>query len=155
VNNLYNLRRVRSTQDDLTGPQSDYLDSTPVTNDLAVLVPYEVTFFGFSGELAGVLAGFANEPHGYIVTTLNVEPGTPSAAPTDATAVTMGEGAYSPQASRYYPGGYPNPYGAPPTAPAAAPATAGAARGGLPVMLDEKQLKVTMGVSVVKLLPKK
>jgi hypothetical protein len=27
--------------------------------------------------------------------------------------------------------------------------------GGSPVMLDEKQLKVTMGVSVVKLLPKK
>jgi hypothetical protein len=47
-----------------------------------------------------------------------------------------------------------------PTAPAA-PAYRGygqaapAARGGLPTVLDEKQLKVTLNVDVVKLLPPK
>jgi hypothetical protein len=156
VNTLYNLRRVRVSADDLSGPQSDYLESAPVTNDLAVLVPYEVTFFGFSSELAAVLAGFANEPHGFIVTTLNVEPGTPTSGPADAATMTIGEGAYAPQAGRYgYPVTYPGAYGTPPAAPATAPGTAGTAKGGLPVMLDEKQLKVTMGISVVKLLPKK
>ena len=151
VNTLYNLRRVRVSPDDLSGPQSDYLETSPVTNDLAVLVPYEVTFYGFSAELAAVLAGFANEPHGFIVTTVNVEPGVPSSTPTDAPVVTMAEGAYPSPMSRYR---YGNPaaYAPPPVAPVATPATG---MGGSPVMLDEKQLKVTMGVSVVKLLPKK
>jgi hypothetical protein len=150
VNTLYNLRRVRVSQDDLSGPQSDYLETAPVTNDLAVLVPYEVTFYGFSGEIAAVLAGFASEPHGFIVTTLNVEPGMPSSAPTDASGMTVAEGAYAPPISRY--GGYPGAYGAAPAPPVG---TAGTGKGGPPVMLDEKQLKVTMGVTVMKLLPKK
>lgn len=150
VNTLYNLRRVRVSPDDLSGPQSDYLETAPVTNDLAVLVPYEVTFYGFSAELAAVLAGFANASRGFIVTTINVEPGMPSSAPTDASGM-ITEGSYAPPNARY---GYGNPgaYGAPPTAPVG---TAGTGKSGPPVMLDEKQLKVTMGVTVVKLLPKK
>lgn len=130
INTLYNLRRPRVSDDDLKGPQSDYLEKTATTNELAVLVPYEVTFYGFSGELAAVLAGFANEPHGFIVTTLNVDLGVPSAATADAFS-----GA------------------APGLPPGAAAPTAG--RGGSSVMLDERQLKVTMGVALVKLLPKK
>lgn len=147
INTLYNLRRTRVSDDDLKGPQSDYLETTATTNDLAVLVPYEVTFYGFSGELAAVLAGFGNEPHGFIVTTLNVEPGTPSSASADAlTGGAMSEGAMMDRR---------NPYGimAQPGAAPAAPATT--ARGGAAVMLDERQLKVTMGVTLVKLLPKK
>jgi hypothetical protein len=151
VNTLYNLRRVRVSPDDLSGPQSDYLETAPVTNDLAVLVPYEVTFYGFSAEIASVLSGFANEPHGFIVTTINVEPGVPSSTPADAPVMTMADAAYSSPMSRYR---YGNPaaYAPPPVAPVAPAATG---MGGSPVMLDEKQLKVTMGVSVVKLLSKK
>ena len=145
INMLYNLRRPRVSDDDLKGPQSDYLEVTATTNDLAVLMPYELTFYGFSGELATVLAGFAGDPHGFIVTTLNVEPGTPgSNTSLDAAAGGLiSENAM--MAARY---------GTPP--PAAAPvATMSAGRGGLPVVLDERQLKITMGVTVVKLLPKK
>jgi hypothetical protein len=40
---------------------------------------------------------------------------------------------------------------APPVAPTAAPAT----RGGLQTILDEKPLKVTLVLNVVRLLPKK
>ncbi len=144
INMLYNLRRTRVSDDDLRGPQSDYLETTATTNDLAVLVPYEVTFYGFSGELAAVLAGFANEPHGFIVTTLNVEPGTPSSASMDAaTGMTTTEAAMMDRR---------NPYG---LAVASAQPAASPARGGASVMLDERQLKVTMGVTLVKLLPKK
>ena len=144
INMLYNLRRPRVSDDDLKGPQSDYLETAPTTNDLAVLVPYEVTFYGFSGELAGVLSGFAADPHGFIVTTLNVEPGTPS-----LNTALDANGAMMPEVQ---PGMYRYPGMIPPTA---APVTMAAGRGGLPVVLDEKQLKITMGVIVVKLLPKK
>jgi len=146
INTLYNLRRTRVSEDDLKGPQSDYLETTATTNDLAVLAPYEVTFYGFSGELAAVLAGFANEPHGFIVTTLNVEPGTPSSAPMDAATGGLATPESAMMAARY--GGY----GA---AAPAVPAPVNTGRGGALVMLDERQLKVTMGVTLVKLLPKK
>lgn len=153
INMLYNLRRPRVSDDDLKGSQSDYLDTSATTNDLAVLMPYEVTFYGFSGELAAVLAGFAGDSHGFIVTTLNVEPGTPSSNPVmDASGgAMMGENAGMP--GRYPGNPYPgNPYGA---APAPTPAQMSSGKGGLPVVLDERQLKVTMGVIVIKLLPKK
>jgi len=163
INTLYSLRRSRVSDDDSKGPQSDYLELSPVTNDLAVLVPYEVTFYGFSAEIAAVLSGFANEPHGFIVTTLNVEPGVPASASGDANAA----GTVSPygmpatpyQNSPYGNNPYGNnpyannPYGAA-SAGAATPAS-GTPKGSLPVALDERQLKVTMGVSVVKLLSKK
>jgi hypothetical protein len=153
INTLYNLRRTRVSDDDLKGPQSDYLETTATTNELAVLVPYEVTFYGFSGELAAVLSGFANEPHGFIVTALNIEPGTPSSAPMDAAAA-MGGMSETAMMERRNP--YGNPYAAMATPGVAAPAATapGAGRSGS-VMLDERQLKVTMGVSFVKLLPKK
>jgi hypothetical protein len=154
INTLYNLRRVRVCAYDSSGPQTDYLEYTPATNDLAVLVPYEVTFFGFSGEVAGVLAGFANQPHGFVVTTLNVEPATASANSAETGA--PGAPGYGVPPGAYgvpgYAQGYPPGYGVPPATP---PVTVQTARGGMQVILDEKQLKVTMGISIVKLLPKK
>ena len=145
INMLYNLRRPRVSDDDLKGPQSDYLETTATTNDLAVLMPYEVTFYGFSGELAAVLSRFAGNPHGFIVVTLNVEPGTPGSNTSLDAAATgmMSESAM--MAARY---------GAQPP-PTAAPVALGVGKGGLPVVLDERQLKITMGVIVVKLLPQK
>ena len=75
VNSLDNLRRERVSGDDLRGPQSDFLESSSITNSLAVLTPYEVTFHCFSTELASVLAGFARDPHGFVIKAMNVEPG--------------------------------------------------------------------------------
>jgi hypothetical protein len=153
INSLEGIRRERVSSDDLAGPPTDYLDPTviSVTNDLAVLTPYEVTFKCFSAEIAAVLSGFANQPYGLVVKTLNVEPGAgmPGAG-TDANAATPGgyPGGYPPGA--YPPGAYP-PGAQPGAVPGAAPAT----RGGPPTVLDEKQLKVTMTIEVVKLLPKK
>lgn len=76
VNTLDSLRRVRVSDDDRAGPQTDYLETLPQTNDLAVLVPYEISFRSFSAELAALLEGMAASPHGVIVRTINVEPAT-------------------------------------------------------------------------------
>jgi hypothetical protein len=130
VNSLDNLRRERVSVDDLNGPSSDYLDNVSVTNQLAVMTPYEVTFHCFSPELAGVLSGFANDPHGIVVKAINVQPGT-----TEATHETGAAGGFFP--------GMP------------VPPHPLVTKGGLPVMLDEKQLKVTLALEVIKLLPKK
>ena len=74
VNQLDGIQRVRVSDDDVNGPQTDYLDDIAVTNDLAVLTPYHVTFRAFSPEIAQVLAGFASSPHGFIVKSINVQP---------------------------------------------------------------------------------
>jgi hypothetical protein len=142
INSLDGLRRERVSGDDAQGPQTDYLDMVSVTNDLAVLTPYEASFHCFSSELAAVLAGFANEPRGYVVKALNVEPASPTPA--------AGQ-----------PGAYGGGFGGPgmlleggeyrPPTPAPAPVT----RGGLISVLDEKQVKVRLIVMLVKLLPEK
>jgi hypothetical protein len=158
VNALDAVRRERVSSDDQNGPQTDYLEPThvSVTNELAVLVPYEVSFQSFSAELAAALSGFGADEHGIIVKAVNVEPLTGSGM--------LGvPGGPAPYGNPAYPGapGYGNPGGyygnpelrgmAPPVAPTAAPAT----RGGLQTILDEKPLKVTLVLNVVRLLPKK
>jgi hypothetical protein len=120
VNSLDGVQRLRVSDDDTTGPQSDYLDDQSTTNDFAVLTPYEITFRAFGPEVAQVLAKFASSPHGFIVKGINVAPAEIAAA-TDATQQ-----------------------------PAAPPLT----KGGLQIVLDEKLLRVTLMVDVVKLTPK-
>lgn len=74
VNKLTGLRRERISPDDRSGPQSDYLRGVSVTNELAVISPYEVSFESFSAELADVISGFANSSHGIIIKGFNVQP---------------------------------------------------------------------------------
>ncbi len=135
VNSVDNIRREKVSDDDLAGPQSSYLSEKSVTTDLAVLTPYEITFRGFSTELAAVLERFAHSPYCIIVKSVNVEPATASAA------TTPGENR-------------PDFPGMPmsPMTPRPAVTTIGA--NGLPIILDEKQLRITMMLEVVKLLPK-
>jgi hypothetical protein len=82
VNSLDGIQRVRVSDDDTAGPQTDYVNDVSVTNNLAAITPYVVTFRGFSGELASVLGGFAVSPHGFIVKGINVQPAG-AAAPGD------------------------------------------------------------------------
>ena len=206
INSLDNLRRERVSADDSSGPQTDYLEQKSITNELAILTTYEVTFRCFSPELAAVLAGFASSPNGIMVKTLNVDPagasGTEMMNPEMAgfpPMATPGVPAYAPPAAqqnaeaafarRYGVGaavaerprsaeGMAGRYGgeqagrggialrplgvpgqpamqAYPTAPAYGGAQPGAApqRGGLPTVLDERQLKITMTIQIIKLLP--
>jgi hypothetical protein len=174
INALDNLRRERVSEDDLKGPQTDYLPDKSVTNELAVLSPYEITFRCFSPELAAVLAGFASSPCGLmLVKTINVEVAPASAAseqPAAPVAPTVqaapayvppprAEAPRSPEAAfadryglaRAAPRPLPQQVYLPPAAPAASTAN----RGGLPLALDEKQLKVTLMLNVVKLVSPK
>jgi len=173
VNSLDNLRRERVSDDDLKGPQTDYLPDKSVTNELAVLSPYEVTFRCFSSELAAVLAGYASSPCGMIIVkTINVEPAPavegpaePVAAPTayyssappPPAAVPPPRSAQDAFADRYGLRGrrpMPRPI-TPPPPMYATPVSVSANKGGLPLALDEKQLKVTLMLNVVKLVPPK
>lgn len=170
INSLDSLRRERVSADDQSGPQTDYLDTHSQTNNLAVLSPYEISFRCFSPELASVVAGFANSPHGIVLKSLNVEPA--GATVTDPTAVTS----YTPGAvfvpavpvappsvagerdafQRRYGLGGKDSYRPPPPIFAPQPVAPGPfAKAGLQTMLDEKQLKVTMLIQIVKLLPAK
>ena len=177
INSLDELRREQVSEDDAKGPQTDYLSDKSVTNELAVLAPYEASFRCFSSELAAVLAGFASAPCGLVIKSINVESApavsvpteplfTPASAPTPTYAAPPPRpvpAAPDPEASfaaRYglrggRGEGRPMPAPRPVYAPPAAPAAAAASRGGLPPALDEKQLKVTLTLCAVKLLPSK
>ena len=172
VNTLDSIRRLRVGEDDKSGPATDYLELPGLTNDLAVSVPYEVTFRCFTPELAAVLAGFANSEYGLIVKGINLEvaattavadavtmspipvpvPAQPSVADTYRSRYGVG-GEGEAMRSRYGNRGAPSyPQQPQPTLtpmPAMAPA-----RTGLQPFLTEKPLKVTMLLHVVKLLPK-
>jgi hypothetical protein len=57
VNNLDAIQRVPVSDDDVNGGlQADYISDLPVTNDLAIITPYTVTFRGFTPELAKVIS---------------------------------------------------------------------------------------------------
>lgn len=163
INALDSIRREKVSLHDAEAQQStDYLDKVTVTNEVALISPYEISVRCFSSEIAGVLAGFASSPHGLIVRAINVEPavlgggemGAPGVAPT----VFVPQPVFQPPPPGRRLIGEdeatfrPPPVVAPPTAYAPA---APASRGGLPTLLDEKQLKVTLLVEVVKLTAKK
>src|SRR6266481_92402 len=176
INALEGLRRERVSADDTSGPATDYLGENSTTNGLAILTPYEMTFRCFSPELAAVLAGFASSPNGLIVKTINVEvagtmptevtatppPITPTVTYVQPTQPTMSAeaiersrygdmGRYG-QGNRYGEGSakfptfptVPQPQYVAPAAPKGG--------GGLPVVVDEKQLKVTLQLVAVKLI---
>ena len=140
VNSLDGIQRVRVSDDDANGPQADYFDDHSVTNNLAVLTPYQITFRSFSPEVGEVLAGFALSPHGFIVKSINVQPAGAAAAPAAETAVLMPA---VPMLAKPMPA-------VPTTLPTRVPG-----RGGFQTVLNEQLLRVTLVVEVVKLLPKK
>lgn len=160
INYLEGVQRVRVSDDDVSGGlQSDYIDQTPITNDLAIITPYVVTFRGFTPELAKVITGFATSTNPFIVKSVSVQPA--NTAGTAGTAENMGAPnptPYNPYAQyapgRYFPGrgGYPYPGGMVPGQQP--PNTPVPGKGGLPTVLKEQLLRITLEVDIVKLLPK-
>lgn len=169
INALDNIRRVRVASHDREAQQfTDYTDRTPVTNDVAVLTPYEVTIRCFSSELSAVLAGFATSRSGMIVKAINVEPALATGLGTDP--MLLGTDLGQPMVPRPVPGmpgevgggfrpgmpGMPGAFGQPqPTVTPTPTPAPGGLRGGLPVLLDEKQFKATLLIEVVRLNPAK
>ena len=134
IDSLDLLQRERTADDAAaTTTQNDYLDALSVTNNDTIITPYQVSFSCFDAALSEVLAGFANQPYGIMVRTLEVTP---------VGETTGGELVMNPQipggGERFIP---PNP-ATPPTT-----------RGGLPVVVDEKKLRVTMLLELVRIVP--
>lgn len=152
VNSLDSIRRVRVSPDDKEAP--DYLELQPVTNELAVVEPYELVFRSFSGELAGVLAGFATSTNGFRIKTVTVEPSGAIATTSDAGMTSTYVA--PPVAAPVRPVNSEDE-GPRPTPAVAAPVyTTTIARGGLPTVINEHPLKVTLMLELVKLnLPAK
>jgi hypothetical protein len=182
VNSIDGIQRERVSPDDAAGPLTDYyIESTSQTNDLAILTPYQITFRSFSHELAQVLARLASSPHGFIVQRIRVEPApTPtmdqpgtapgvqapfSYAPTAPATRSVRRSAAEEEAAEaallrpdLFKQGAPPAALRSPSAPAytSSPGYVGTptGRAGSQTALNERQLRVTLLVQVVKLLPK-
>lgn len=148
VNALDGIQRVAVSDDDGGGTSTDYVPETPVTNDLAVITPYILTFRCFTPELARVMIGLATAPNTYIVKSVSVQPAGAASLPVapspmmgDQPPRMMGEG-YTPP--NYVPPGYGQPANMQPAPP----------KGGLQTVLKEQLLRVVIEVELVKLLPK-
>ncbi len=149
INALDGIQRVRVSGDDLTGPQSDYIEEHLITNELAIITPYVLTFRCFTPELSRVMAGLATASNTFIVKVVNVQPAGAELAAGLAGAPGMpgmiGEGYMGRRAGGIE--GYP-----PPVQPVAMLPTTG--KGGLQTVLKEQLLRVTMEIGLVKLSPK-
>ena len=164
INGLVSIQRERVSDDDANGPQSDYLDQPPVTNDMAVITPYVVTFRSFSPELARVASGFASSQNPFIIKAINVQPAS-------GVTATGAPGDPSPDAPAGYPGRYGMPMrGAFPMRgetgmmPGAMPGVMPGAeqppvqpvpsKGGLQTVLKEQLVQIMQEVDIVKPLAK-
>ena len=138
VNALDSIQRVRVSADDASGPAGDYVDEPVVTNGLAVITPYVVTFRCFTPELARVVSAFANSQNTFIIKSINIQPaGLTAPVPGDSAAGTPA--GQPPEAA---PGRFPGPSQAPATLPGKA---------GLPTVLKEQLLRVSLELGIVKL----
>jgi hypothetical protein len=146
INSLDGLKRAAVAGESSASSQ-DYLSAKSVTNEWAVVTPYEVTFRGFSGELGSVLDGFLRVPHCFVVKNVAVEP-----APAVQTADAM-----MPFGRPGFPGGMDpslaSRYGLRPQAAPVQPAVRPATRRGPSTILDEKMLRVTLSLETVKAKP--
>jgi hypothetical protein len=154
VDPLVNIRRARVSEDDVQGnTATDYLVGKVETNaaTLTVTSPYEFTFHCLSAELAAVMQGLLQSPHGFVVKTIHVEPAVEVAAAAQPGQVRPPP----PPPTRPLPPG-PGAVGVPPppyraVAPPAGPAgKPGADRAS--ILLKERRLRVTLLVHVIKAL---
>jgi hypothetical protein len=174
VHSLSGVRRVPVSQSDQGSTEflTNLKASTNAVTGAAVR-PYEFTFQGFTGELAGVLDGFCRSPHCLIVKNVNVEVASATSgtsAEGEATSTYSVPGVAAPQPvltpeqqmrQRYGLRGpmggardrYGRAGGATPPPPVAVAGSAAPVRRGPETVLDEKPLKITMLIESVRLPP--
>ena len=136
------LKRPRASDDD--SGYTDYVDRKAQTNDWAVVTPYEITFQGFSGDLARVAAGLANAKQCFIIRTVAVDKA--PAAPTPSSAQPMMNPAMMQMNARYGPGYAGRSFGQPQVMPGVPPP----ASRGLNTLLDENKLRFTLQLDSVR-----
>ncbi len=141
INAIDSIQRVRVSDDDTGGPQLDYIDQLSLTNALSVITPYVVSIRCFTPELSRVLSGFATSSSPFIIKSVNVQ-----RADVATTVANVGQDNTTP------PGWMPR--GVPGGGMPVAPVQPVASKGGLPTVLKEQLLRITIEVDLVKLLPK-
>jgi hypothetical protein len=146
VNDFDGIQRVRVSDDDTSGAPSDYIDDHSITNTLAVITPYVVTFRCFTPELSRVVSAFSTSTNMFLIKSINVQPaGATTVAPPEAATMMPGR----PGEAERMLGRFSEAAAVPaPVAPAAAD------KGGLQTILKEQLLRVTLEVELVKLLPR-
>jgi hypothetical protein len=165
VNLIDGIRRGKVSPEDnaAQATTADYLERGFTTNDVGVAAHYEITVRCFSTEVGAMLGGFASSQNGLIVRAINVEPSalagtTPATDPYGVGMTPGGPGVpgYNPylHPGPRPPGDFIRPGFGPPPAGTSPPPGGTPTKSGLVTMLDEKQLKVTLLVDVVKLIPK-
>ena len=161
VDPLVNIRRARVSKDDEdSNAASDYLALKVETNAATGTVrsPYEITFGCLSSDLAAVLRGMAESPHGLVVEAIHVEPAAEAAANLPGGAPPVGGNNPPPGGPppRLRPPGVPGqpPPGARPLPPLGTPPPT--ARPGTPdrpvFLLKERRLKVTLLIYAIKVV---
>jgi hypothetical protein len=145
VHSLVSLRRASVSDSDMFGSEN-IPSRQPRTNDWAVTTSYELTFQGFSSELARVMEGLANAKQCFVVKSVGVGKAPEERARTAPVPIYMppptGMERYGPR------------YGAQPQFRPMAPAAASTPRPQIPGMktvLDENRLRFTLLVDSVRL----
>lgn len=163
IHDLIALKRVSTSSDESGG---DFLyDKRINTNDYTIVSPYEVTFQGFSSELARVMEGLIKAKRCFVVKNIGVDVAPNAGAPPKPKTTTapppmmfpgrygpMGGGRYGGMAGGYGMGGYGmGGYGMPqvPIQPQSVP-QAGPRKN---VLLDENKLRFTLSIDSVRLKP--
>jgi hypothetical protein len=142
INALDGIQREMISDNDATGPQSDYLADKSQTGDFATITPYIITFRCFSADLGHVIAKMAATDYAFVVKGINVMPASGAQAP-------MGGNPEAMPPPGFQPGFPPGGFNAQPPMQQQTPEN-----GGLQTVLDEQLLQVTMAIEVVKLSAK-
>lgn len=143
IHDLVALKRVAAATED--NNTTDFLgDKKPTTNEVAIVTPYEITFQGFSSELAKVLEGLINAEECFVVRSVGVEKAS-NESPLGADAM---QGQFPGYPGGYAGGRYGNRYGF--RQPVYQQPQA---RRPGNVLLDENKLRFVLMVDAVRLKP--
>jgi len=152
VHSLVAFRRAPVSDSEMNGGPDYIGDKNVITNDWAVKTAYEITFQGFSSELARVMEGLANAKECFVVKSIGVAQApeerrsTPSMTmmPPPMAMPGMG-GDYSRYGNRY----------APPRPMVVAPPPKAPVLTATKTILDENKLRFTLSVDSIRLKPKR
>lgn len=141
VHSIAQLKRPPATPDEPNN--GDFLTRNAKTNDSAIVTPYEVTFTGFSSELARVMQGLANATNCFVVRTVGVGQ---AGGPTSAKLATMAPP--SPMMNQFGGGRYGDRYAGmmPQMALGVAPKPKAPN-----ALLDENKLRITLQLDSVRM----
>jgi hypothetical protein len=152
VNSLAALKRVPISEGENFG-SSEYIQGAryPRTNDWAVSTGYEVTFQGFSSELARVMEGLANAKQCFVVKAVGVAqaPEERSARPALPPQMMMPMPMYNDPYARYR--GMGGGFGGQMMAPQPMPQPVRKAAPAVKTVLDENKLRFTLQVDSIRL----